>query len=79
MIAEGDLPLPAIDAWCDAALTQLTDGVDPETLWQSLDALPAPTPQGPAAGPMQLWALGHPASVVDPSDPAPTLSQLLGT
>jgi type VI secretion system protein ImpM len=79
MIAERDLPRPGVNAWCDAALTQLTDGVDPETLWQALDALPAPMPEGPAAGPMQLWALGQPALDTDPSDPAAALSRLLGT
>jgi type VI secretion system protein ImpM len=78
LIAEGNLPLPEVNAWCDAALALLTDGIDPDTLWRAIDAVPAPQPDDPPSGPMQLWTTGHAAIDVDPMDPAPALAQLLG-
>jgi type VI secretion system protein ImpM len=77
LIARGNLPLPGIDAWCDAGLALLTDTIEPDALWHALDDLAAPETEGTASGPMQIWRAGHPALLLDPMDPAPALERLL--
>jgi type VI secretion system protein ImpM len=77
LIAKGNLPLSGIDAWCDAGLALLTDQIEPDALWQALDGLAAPEPDGPASGPMQLWATGHLPEEAEPMDPLPALGRLL--
>ena len=77
LIAKGNLALPQVDAWCDAALHLLPGTLDADTLWLALEDLSAPKADGPAAGPMQLWAAGHPALDANPKDPAAALARLL--
>lgn len=77
LIAKGNLPLCGIDAWCDAGLELLNDGIAPDALWHALDSLPPPEPDGAASGPMQIWAAGHPVQEADPMDPASALDRLL--
>jgi type VI secretion system protein ImpM len=79
LIAKGNLPLSGVDGWCDAGIALLTDQIEPDALWQALDGLAAPEPDGPATGPMQLWAAGHPPEEADPMNPSPVLGRLLGT
>jgi type VI secretion system protein ImpM len=77
LIAEGDLTPAQIDPWCDAALALLPDAPTPDALWQVLDALPAPTPEGRATGPMQIWSRGGQPQATEASDPGAALSVLL--
>lgn len=76
LIADGDMPQPQVDAWCDAALALQPETLVPDALWQALDDLPTPLPTGICGGPLQLWIPGHPAIAVDALDPAPALMQL---
>jgi type VI secretion system protein ImpM len=77
LIAKGNLALPQINAWCDAALHLLPGTPDADTLWLALEDLPAPEADGPATGPMKLWTAGHTALDANPQDPAATLARLL--
>lgn len=79
LLADGDLTVPQVDPWCDAALALRPETLAPDDLWLALDALPAPEPASPASGPMQLWTPGHPAVTTDPSAPEEALRHLLGT
>lgn len=77
LIANGDMTQAQIDLWCDAALLLCPETLSPDDLWHALDGLPAPIPQGPAAGPMQLWIAGHPPITTLAEDPDTTLRKLL--
>jgi len=76
LIAEGDLTPDQIDPWCDAALALDPATLAPDPLWLALDALPAPSPQGKASGPMDLWTPEH-AFTADPANPDIALRALL--
>ncbi|MFZ1346545.1 MAG: type VI secretion system-associated protein TagF [Tabrizicola sp.] len=77
LIANGDMSQAQIDPWCDAALQLSPEALSPDDLWQVLDALPAPTPQGSATGQMQIWASGHPPLTTRAEDPDNALRKLL--
>jgi type VI secretion system protein ImpM len=77
LIAEGDLTPTQIDLWCDAALELPVSDLTADSLWLSLDALPAPEPIGSASGALQLWAPDRPAEETDAADPTEALRQLL--
>ena len=77
LIANGDMSQAQIDPWCDAALQLSPEALSPDDLWQVLDALPAPTPQGSATGQMQIWASGHPPLTTHAEDPDTALRKLL--
>lgn len=77
LIAPGDLSPAQIDEWCDAVLRLNPGTLAPDPLWQALEALPAPVPDGPAAGPVQLWTPGKAPVVADATEPAPALMSLL--
>lgn len=77
LIANGDMTPAQIDPWCDAALLLSPETLSPDDLWHALDGLPAPTPQGPATGPMQLWTPGHPPLATRTEDPDTALRKLL--
>ncbi|WP_333816600.1 type VI secretion system-associated protein TagF [Tabrizicola sp.] len=74
-IAGGDVTPDQIDPWCDAA-TGL-EILSADDLWHALDALPAPVPDGPATGPMQLWVRSQPPLFTAPDDPDTLLRKLL--
>lgn len=77
VIADGDLALPVIEAWCDAALALQPETLSPDDLWHALDALPAPASDTLTAGPMQLWTKGAPPQTADPADPGPAIQALI--
>ncbi len=79
VIAEA-LPAPTgLDPWCDAARAALLaaqdTGLDPDTLEDRLNALPAPEGDGPDE-PMLLWTLGQAATPCDPAAPGAALDPL---
>jgi type VI secretion system protein ImpM len=78
LIADGDLTSAEIDGWCNAALALQPETLTPDALWQALDALPAPDPQGTATGLMQLWTTGNPPVFTTAEDPFAALSAVLG-
>lgn len=79
--------VPAVteaDLWCDAALPLLeaatTGGVDANSLWHRLEALPRPAAVGDAEeGPLLLWAVGAEPRAADPTDPGPALDGILSS
>lgn len=77
IIADGDLSRDSIDGWCDAALALQPDTMVPDALWLALDALPAPNPDGPACGALQLWTRNHSPVAVKAHDPEPALRLML--
>ena len=79
LLADGDLALPEIDSWCDAALSLQPETLDPDALWHALDALRSPIAAGPATGPMLLWTQGLPPIATDATTPETALRQLLAT
>ncbi len=76
-IAKGDLSPDRIDAWCDAAIALQPGTKLPEALWLALDTLPAPDPDGPANGALQMWTRTHPPVSVEVENPMPALQRLL--
>ena len=80
LIADGGLTQDQTDSWCDLALTLMTPKeppLSPDDLWQRLDALPAPDPQGPATGSFRLWTAGSPALAATPEGSSALIRQLL--
>ena len=77
LIAESDLTPAQIDPWCDAALALIPESLAVDALWHALDELPAPTPEGPVQGAMQLWARGGPCLQTEAADPLTALQDLL--
>jgi type VI secretion system protein ImpM len=78
LIADGDLTSAEIDTWSNAALALQPETLSPHALWQALDALPAPDPQGTATGLMQLWTTGNPPITTNAEDPTAVLATLFG-
>lgn len=79
LLADGDLAAQQIDPWCDAALALHPETLAPDDLWQALDALAAPEPDGRASGPLQLWTLGETPISTDAETPEAALQHLLGS
>lgn len=79
LIATGDLTRSQVDSWCDPACALPVEELPPDDLWQALDALSAPDPEGPAAGPMQLWSPGQATLSTDPEAATEAARQLLRT
>ncbi len=80
LAADGSLAQAEVDDWCDRVLPLVASdktAPQPDDLWQALDALPAPSPVGPATGPMRLWALDHGPLTTSPDNPGEALRALL--
>ncbi len=60
VIAEGGIVPAAIDRWCDAAVAGFDPAVEPDTLWDRLDALAPPEVVAGAGEPcLTLWSAGR--------------------
>jgi type VI secretion system protein ImpM len=79
LVSESGLTRKQIDQWCTFALGLLAPGSpppDPDDLWQSLEDLPAPKPEGPVTGSFDLWTDGHPERDTAQGDAMEIIRQL---